>query len=138
MAAKEMYDYLSNAVADNDITVSLSPSEVIREIGEKRQEIHFGDDKSEEVVELGDGSLFHVDMKWQNISEADAGTLVDYFHSSSGWDGFAKSTYWTHPTDGHTYVIKARMALPRDINAVARHAVAGFRVKVMGIKSGTS
>lgn len=127
MAAKEIYDYVSTVVPDYSTTaLSVNPQKVLVEDVEKNQEVHGFDDGSERVINYDDDFVFHVSLQWgTGISEADAGTILDFFADTSKGNGFARSFKWDHPEDGHTYVVKFRSKLRRRYKAGA--ATAGYR-----------
>ena len=47
-------------------------------------------------------------------------------------DQSAESFKWTHPTDGHTYVVRFDCDLPRSIRIPEIHGVTNVRLKVLG------
>jgi hypothetical protein len=113
MAAKEMYDYLSTVTPDySATTLSVSPQNVLTETVSWKQNVQEADDGTEQVLSLG-GPFFNVQLQWDVISDSDAGTVFDFFSDSAKGKGFAQSFKWTHPTDGHTYVVKFRSNLKR-------------------------
>ena len=114
MAAKEMHDYLSVVAADNDVTLSVSPNNVIVEDGSKNQVIHIADDRSEERISLSDDSIFFVTLIWTYKNASDAGTIMDFYHDAAKGNGNAKSFKWSSP-DGHTYVVRFDGALKREM-----------------------
>ena len=132
MAAKEMYDYLSNVSADNNQTLSLAPQQVITEIGTKNQVIHLADDGSEERIGLATDSIFYVTLQWNNISESDSGTLVDFYHNASYGNARLESFKWSHPTDGHTYVVRFDSDLTRDLYLADIFGILNVRFKILG------
>lgn len=133
MAAKEMYDYLDIVAPDySTTTLSVSPQRVFTEWGEKNQVVHLFDDGSERGISLSDDSIFTVRLQWADISEADAGTIVDFFHDTSKANGITRSFKWDHPTDEHTYVVKFRSALPRSIYVEGSHGITEVDLKVVG------
>lgn len=132
MAAKEMYDYLSVVTADNNQTLNVSPSKVMTEIGTKNQVIHLGDDGSEERVSLSNDSIFYVTLQWDLLSAADSGTLVQFYHDATYGNGIAESFKWTHPTDGHTYVIRFDSDLNRELYLRSWFGILNVKFKVLG------
>jgi len=113
MAAKEMYDYLSAAVADKDVTLSVAPQEILTEQSSKNTVIHLGDDGSEVRVNLSDASIFYVTLQWDYLDESDSGTVIDFWNDTVKGNGMANSFKWGHPTDGHTYVVRFASDLSR-------------------------
>jgi hypothetical protein len=132
MAAKELYDYLSEATPDNDETLTVSPSDVIVDEGEKLVSIHMGDDGSEERISFSDTPIIYVTLIWRNRLASDAGTIMDFYYSTSKGNGRAESFYWDHPVDGHTYVVrfesKLKMETRQGPNYLYTYPSVTFRV----------
>lgn len=112
MAAKEMYDYVSTVTPDYDSTLNVTPQNVLVEGASWAQNVQETDDRTEQVLTLG-GPFFDVHLEWTVISEADAGTIFDFYNDIGKGKGFARSFKWAHPKDGHTYVVKFRSVLKR-------------------------
>ena len=128
MAAKEMYDYLSVATADNDVTLTLNAVGTLVEHGTKNQVIHIGDDGSEERIDLAGGtSIFYLDYPWKYLTESDAGTVMDFWHDAAKGNGRAESFKLAH-SDGHTYVVRFDTDLSREIKRRARSIVLRFKI----------
>lgn len=108
MANIEMYDYMITVAPDNNVTLSVTPQNILVEDMTRNQVVHLGDDNSEEVISFSDTSIFHVTLQWDDVNESDSGTIVNFWLSASHGDGMAKSFKWDHPVDGHTYVVKFR------------------------------
>jgi hypothetical protein len=132
MAAKEIYDYVSQATADNNQTLSVLPQRVLKEFGTKNQVIHLGDDGSEERISLSDDSIFYVTLQWPVLDESDAGTLMEFWHDPSYGRGRAKTFKWEHPTDGHTYVVRFDSDFSRDLQLASIFGVMEVRLKIIG------
>lgn len=102
----DMSTYLSTKVADyiaEELTIS--PQNVMIEEGQKRQYYHEYDDGELEVVTTAD-SFFTVKIEWTWMSNADAATILDFYHDPLKCNGKTKSFYWLHPVDGNTYVAR--------------------------------
>lgn len=135
MAAKEMYDYLSSLVADYTAEeLDISAQHKMRESGDKNQEVHVGDDGSEERVSHSDETEFFVDYAYAGLSEIDAGTIFDLYHSSSKANGIENTFYWHHPTDSHIYTVRFAKAIPREIGPSWVHKYGGVSLKILGYK----
>jgi len=137
MAAKEMYDYLDTVAPDVDVTLgagdyAIHPEFSVPELGVKNQIIHLGDDGSEEVIDLTDSVYFTTSFSWRSLTEAQSGSLFDLFYDSAKANCMASSIKWTHPTDGHIYVIKFRSFMQRDPVAAGVYDIAGLKVKIIG------
>lgn len=127
-----MYDYLAVATPDYNATLSVTPQRTMLEDGGKNQKINIGDDGSEERISLADASIFYVTLQWAVISEANAGTIVDFYHDTAKGNGMVRSFKWTHPTDGHTYVVRFASKLPRLLTAGHAFSKIDIRLKVLG------
>lgn len=133
MAAKEMYDYLTNVSADyTSANLDVTPQKVLVEEGSKRVKINIGDDGSEERIALSSSTVFFVTLQWDVLSEADAGTIVDFYNDSAKANGNARSFQWDHPTDGHTYVVRFDGPLSRSISVPTIHGIKQVKLKVLG------
>ena len=134
IAAIEMYDYLATVSEDNNQTLNVDPRRILVETGSKNQVMHIMDDNAEERIDFGtaDISIFHVTLQWTYLTAADAGTLMLFWHNAAYGNGCAETFKWTHPTDGHTYVIRFDCDLPRSIRPPEHHAVSEVKIKVLG------
>jgi len=131
MAAKEMYDYLSVAVADNDATLDVTPQNIRTEDCSRNQVVHIGDDGSEEVITLDADVVCYVTLEWKTLDAADAGTILDFWLDAAKGNGMAESFKWNSP-DGHTYVVKFRENVLLTIRPPALFGVSKVRLKVLG------
>lgn len=129
MAAQEVYDYLSTVTPDVDVTLSVTPQGEVTEESNQNTVVHTGDDGSEERIVLSSTPVFYFSWSWNVLSESDAGTIVDLYHTSA--QGMAKSFKFAH-TDGHTYVVRFASELTRRGQAASRQGIPGVRLKVLG------
>lgn len=133
MAAIEMYDYLNTAVADNNQTLTIPGQVVLNETPVLNQEVHLGDDESEERIQLGSGDpYFLVGIQWPNNTESDIGTIMLFWLDEDYGKGFLYTFYWEHPTDGHTYVVRFAADITRTIRNLDLHGVPNAQLKVVG------
>lgn len=121
MAAKEMYDYIAIAVPDNDVTLTLSARGEVREVGGYNQLVNIADDLSREVITLSDDPIFYIDYPWNNLNEADSGTIFDFYFDTDKGKGMGKS-FKLEYVDGHTYVVMFDTELPR-MRKFGSHAI---------------
>jgi len=133
ISAKEMYDYLSKATPDNDVTLDVSPQGMIVERGYKNQIVHLGDDNSEERISFSDDSIFHVFLQWPSKTESDLGTILDFYHSVSKGNGILESFIWRHPTDNYAYIIRFDSNANRQIKRTDFHGLINIKIKVLGM-----
>lgn len=132
MAAVEMYDYLSTVSPDKSDTLSILPHEVLTERGTKNQVVHRGDDGSDVVISLGSSFIFYVTLIWLNLSASDAGTILDLYYDSAKANRSANTFKWTHPSDGHTYVVRFLGDIQREIRPAGWHSVMQVTLQVVG------
>ncbi len=135
MAASEIWDYLPATPVTADYTtttLSLAPQNVLVEDGAKKQVVHTFDDGSQEVITLSEQSVFFVTLQWDLMNESDSGTLFNMFHNSSMGNGLARSFYWEHPSDGHTYTVVFASVLPRNIKPGLVYGFSQVRLKILG------
>jgi len=135
MANQELYDYLSTVTPDySTTTLSVSPSDVIVEEGEKSAVILTGDDGSEERIALSNTSIFFITLRWNNKDSSDAGTIIDFYHDPTKGNGISRTFKWTAPADagGHTYVVRFAGKLNRSISVPGLHTIPDVRLKVVG------
>ena len=137
MALKEMADYFSSTLAADYTaeTLSLPPSVVLVEEGDKNQVIHRAADGSRQVITFGSDSIFEVVIQWLSLEPSDAGIIIDLFHNSSKANGFENSFQWSHPTDGHVYTVAFKTKVPREISTPGYHSVKKIRLDVLGYSS---
>lgn len=133
MAEKEMYDYLSAVTPDYNATLNITPQNVLVEDANWNQVVQESDDRTEQVLTLG-GPFFDVRLEWTAISLTDAGTIFDFFNDSAKGAGFARSFKWSHPTDGHTYVVRFRSRMNRSysVNMPGFLKVNALTLRVIG------
>lgn len=135
MALAEMYDYLSTVTPDySATTLNIDCQVEVLETGEFSQEIHEGDDTSEEVITFSSTPKFFLEVQWPWKSASDTGTILDFFMDTAKGYGYSRSFKWTHPVDGHTYVVKFRSPIQR-INrpgVVKTYGIGTTTLKVIG------
>ena len=130
MAVKTMKDFLQSDTADYETTpLEVCPQEVIIEEGEKNIENLEADDGDESSIVHSSQSVFFVTLKWPRITSADAGTILDFYHTTSKANGTARKFLWTH-YDGNTYVVKFRGPISREFGTFS-HGVS-VKLKVFG------
>jgi hypothetical protein len=131
MSASEPYDFLTTIVADYDYTLTIKPQGKVREPGFKNQISRLADDNSEEIITLS-GSMFYRYFSWNQLSEADAGTIFDLYHDDAKAKGMARSFKFSGD-DGHIYVVKFTMPkLERIGNAVSRWGYPDISMRLIG------
>lgn len=102
-----MYDYLSDGTADYTSTeLTLAPSAVMQERPYKRQIKHEMDGITPVVISISDDVYFIVPVRWNYLTKSDSGTIFDLWLDSNKANGWKRTFYFVHPTDGHTYVAR--------------------------------
>lgn len=133
MAEQEMYDYLSTVTADYaTAALAVAPQQILTETGTKKQIIHTADDGSEERIDLSTASIFHLTLIWETLSASEAGTIVDFYHDTAKGNGITRTFKWTHPTDGHTYVVRFAEDINRTIRPANLHGINTIKLRVVG------
>jgi len=135
MAAKELWDYLSEVVPDYDATLDIKRDVEITEEGEKNQVIHLGDDNSEEIISFSDDSILYANINWNLLKESEAGTIYDFYHDSTKANGMARSFKWIHygeKTDQHTYTVRFASKMPRELKSGDVHGIKNIKLKILG------
>jgi len=130
------YDQLSDKKSSTRIEDKwiLSKLNILIEEVMRNQVIHLADDESEEVMSLSDVNIFHVILTWTTMTESDSGTIIDFWLSDSKGNGMAESFKWSHPVDGHIYVVKYRSnPFSRRIHSSPdNYDISNVRLKIMG------
>jgi len=129
MAAKNPYDYVSIAVPDVDVTLSITPQGKVTEQSRENTVIHTGDDESEERIILSSMPVFFLSWSWNALSESESGTILDLYHTSA--QGMGKSFKFA-AVDGHTYVVRFNMQLSRTGQHLSRLGISGISLKILG------
>ena len=128
-----MWDFLSPSTADYTSTaLNLSPQKALTEQGAKNQVVHLGDDGSEEIITLGSTTIFKVNLQWNVLSEADSGTVFNFYHSTALGNGISRSFRWVHPTDGHTYTARFDSDLSRFQKPGSIYGINQMTLKILG------
>ena len=133
MAAIEMYDHLpGTATADNNETLSVQPSQIITEIGTFNDKVRRGDDGSEVRVRLGSSTpIYYVTLYWRNRTASDIGTVVDFYYNAAKGNGNLESFKWSHPKDGHSYIVRFDGDLSRTITNPNIHGIPSCKLRVL-------
>lgn len=134
IAAKELWDYLTTAAADvpGSTLATPYPQKVLVETGTKKQTIHIFDDNSEQRISFVDAPKFYVPIQWDGLSEADSGTIFDFWLSSAIGNGIVNSFRWAHPTDGHKYTVRFDSDISRSIYPGAIFEHPPTRLRILG------
>lgn len=142
MSNAEIYDYLTTITPDYSTTefgydgaTQIIPQGILFEEGAKNVIVHLADDDSEQRISISSDTRFYVRMQWNFLDESQSGALIDYYHSTSKASGALNSFYWTHPTDGHTYVCRFTAALIRNKQTNDRWGIPQIRLRVLGRKA---
>ena len=130
MAASEIYDYVSTVTPTVDQILEIEPQAVLTEIVTKNDGICIGDDGSEERYEFTGNIIAYIVVRFDILSQADSGTVIDFFYSSSKGKGLLNSFKFAHP-DGHIYVVRFATDMSRAMNPV-KYGIKNIRFKVLG------
>jgi len=133
ISATEIYDHVSTVTPDySTAALSIKAQGTITEEGYKNQVIHLADDNTEERITLNTGSIFYVTFRWNQLSESDAGTVMDFYHDAAKANGMGSSFKWSGHGDGHTYVARFACKLSRTGNAVSRWGYPDVKLRILG------
>lgn len=137
MAAKEMYDYLSEVTADyTTIELELSSTARLPETVEKEQYLHKFSDGQRGIVTMSSTSHFQVAVQFDNLLPSDEGLIKDMYIDENKANGLARSFYWHHPSDGHVYTVKflGPLTSEREFRAYGMISVKQIQLDVLGVK----
>ncbi len=102
-----MYRYLSSKTADyTTTTLSIRPTTILPQSGDKTQHVYELDDGSIAVVGVSLTTFFDIELQWSYISNDDHSTLLDFWHAETKGAGRRRTFYWLHPVDGKTYTVR--------------------------------
>lgn len=131
MAAKEPYDYLSTVSADVDVTLNLTPHQVIVEEPDFIQEIKLGDDGSEKRIGFSSTSIWYVEVPYKRLRASDAGTLLDLWADTAKAQGRLNSFKLDYG-DGHTYVVRFDSNVRRELQTAGWFGFGTIRMRMLG------
>lgn len=126
-----MYDFLTTITADYNAALGIIPQGVVSEESSKNHVIHLGVDGSEERISFNTSSIFFVTIGWNILSEANSGTIFDWYNDPAKANGCQRSFKYNYG-DGHTYVVRFDCDLPRTGSAKSRYGLPNIRLKILG------
>jgi len=126
-----MYDFLATITPDYNAAIGITPQGVVSEESAKNGMVHMGADGSEERIAFGTASIFYITIGWNILSEADSGTIFDWYNDSAKANGMQRSFKYAFG-DGHTYVVRFSSELSRSGQAMSRLSIQGVRLRVLG------
>lgn len=126
-----MYAYVPLAEPDYDEILDVTPHNTITESGEKSQEIHTGDDGSEERISLSNQTIFYLKLQWSKPTSAEVDVILAFYHDPAKANGRARSFKYAH-IDGHVYVVRFDSKADKEIQSSGRYAVPGVTLRVLG------
>jgi len=109
------------------VTLSITAQGSVHEESRENTVVHLGDDESEERIILSSTPVFFASFGWNVLSESDAGTILDLYHTSA--QGMGKSFKWTH--GGHTYAVRFACEMSRSGSAASRYG-SNVKLKLLG------
>lgn len=131
MSASELYDFLSTITPDYNYAIGISPQGVVSDESQKSDAIHVGADGSEERVNFGTTSIFYITIGWNILSEANSGTIFDWYNDPAKANGRQRTFKYAFG-DGHVYVCRFDSVLSRSGSGMSRLAIQGVRLRVLG------
>lgn len=130
-----MYRYLENKTADfTTETLSVKPTTILPQTGDKNQVVHEFDDGSVSVVGVSTSNSFTVELQWSYISLTDHATLMDFWFSETKGAGRSKTFYWLHPIDGKIYTVRFMTPLTSSYDPVGNLSVSTVTLRVEGTR----
>lgn len=128
-----MKDYLDQVTPDYiGETLTVSPQGVMVHAPLKEQEVHEGDDGSEERISFGDDWTFAVSINMELLTETENSTLMDLYLNDAKADGILWTFPWYNPHDGNTYTARFDSILPWSVNAPKIYGISEVKLKVLG------
>ncbi len=137
MASAEIYDYVSEVTPDYNYAIGITPQGDVSEEGVKNQVVHLGVDGSEERISFNTTSVFYINIGWNVLSEADSGTIFDWYNDPVKANGMQRSFKFAWG-DGHTYVVRFASPLPRTGSVLSRRGITGIKMKILGRRNDTN
>jgi len=133
--AGKMYEYFTGTVtADYTATeLSIKPQVVLSQAAKWKQNVHEMDDGSHVVVTLNSQIKYEVRIQFPVLLATDADTIVDLHSDTNKCKGSAKTFYWQHPTDSHTYVARFAPEMERQIACI--HSISEIVLWIEGVKA---
>lgn len=126
-----MYDFLSTITPDYNATIGITPQGVVSEDSQKNGVIHTGADGSEERIAFGTASIFYINFGWNILSEANSGTIFDWYNDPAKANGMQRSFKYAYG-DGHVYVCRFAGKLTRSGSGMTRLGIPGVSLRVLG------
>ena len=139
----DMSDYLPGTASPDygadsaDSQLILTPHNVMTEQSEKNQVIHTADDNSEERISFSNDNILWVTLSWQTITEAETGTILDFYFNPSKGNGITRTFLWKHPTDtwcqtsANYYIVRFSSSISRDIQPASIYNVKSIKLRVI-------
>lgn len=131
-AALEMYDFLSTVTPDYSLPFWITPSEVIPERSSGQDKILQMYDATEERLSFSDIPEMYMRLRWDFLSETQAGVIWDYFNDYTKGARTTRTFPFIHPTDGHRYVVRFDDSMERVIRLANIHNITEILFRVVG------
>jgi len=126
-----MYDFTPTITPDYNAAIGITPQGVVSEESSKNDVIHIGADGSEERISFNSTSIFYITVSWNILSEANSGTIFDWYNDPAKANGRQRSFKYAFG-DGHVYVCRFDSIFTRSGQAMSRMGITGIRMKVLG------
>lgn len=136
MAISTMANWL-NVVAPDTTTVMSIGAAIVLEESNKTQQIRFGDDGSEERVSFttAEKTVFYITLSFQNLSESDAGTIMDFYQDEQKGNGIIGTFVWQNNAETAltSYTVRFAEHLKRSTKGPLLFDLSNVRLKVLGL-----
>lgn len=128
-----MYDFIATATPDTTVEMNLAAIGAVTEKGRLNQVVHVADDESEEVIGLSTSIQFYLTVPWKALSEADSGTIFNFWCNATLGNGRMRSFIYVHGygTQSHKYVARFDSDISRDIQEGNIHSMK-INLKIKG------
>jgi hypothetical protein len=136
------YDYLDPVTPDvssftlGEGAYEINPQGIFYDGGGKTQEVHLGDDGSEERIDLGDDeAIFYFILQWEALEANESGVIYDIYFDPAKANAKANSFKFAHPDpdDGHTYVVRFDCDLERARQSYDVYGIFNIRLRILGV-----
>ena len=102
-----MYNYLPNVTPDyTSETLDIIPHTVMDITGNKSQVLYTFKDGANVVESISDQSYFDIVLQWENLTDTEYATIMDFWHNSSKANGMERTFPWDNPVDNTTYTVR--------------------------------
>jgi hypothetical protein len=130
-----MYRYLTDKTADYvTTTLTVTPTVVLPQTGDKTQIVHTFDDGTVTVVGIASTNFFTIVLQWKYVPDVDHTALMDFWHNEAKGAGRRRTFYWEHPIDNKTYTVRFMSPFTTAYSSVGNLSIGTTTLRVEGNK----